>query len=233
MNKRPASDAPDPFTTIRPSHLERRELAVLDPSLLGQSVDDGADRRGDRTTRHDGWTPEKIYTFLMTLADTGCVADAARAATMSVQSAYRLRNRVEGRAFNYAWEAALQIAKRQIADALIGRAVRGCVDVVTRNGVVVAERHRFDNRLSMAALTRLDQRLAADHDEAEAVRICVEEFDDFAGIVSKGGAGAAEFIYERRALGRGRGRAERLMERLDEPRSAPTGGAVPLDPFQG
>jgi hypothetical protein len=134
---------------------------------------------------------------------------------------------------NYAWEAALQIAKRQIADALIGRAMHGCVDVIVRNGVVVAERRRFDNRLSMATLTRLDQRLAANHDEAEAVRICVEEFDAFAGIVSKGGVGAAEFIYQRRALGNGRGRAERLMERIEEGPARYMSSGVPIDPFEG
>ena len=143
---------------------------------------------------------------------------------MSLQSAYRLRSRVEGCAFHYAWEGALQIAKRHIADGLMGRAINGCVDRIVRNGVVVAERHRFDNRLSIAALTRLDNRIAADHDEAEALRIIVEDFERFTEIVSQGGAGAAGYIADRRPLGSRTGRAERLLERLDEdPRGNPSG----------
>lgn len=189
---------------------------ALDDTLLGRALTDGADRRGNRTTRHDGWTPDKIRTFLQTLAETGIVSRAAAAAGMSLQSAYRLRSRVEGCAFHYAWEGALQIAKRHIADGLVGRAINGCVDLIVRNGVVVAERHRFDNRLSIAALTRLDNRIAADHDEAEALRIIVEDFESFTEIVSNGGAGAAGYIADRRPLGGRTGRAERLLQRLDE-----------------
>ncbi len=194
-----------------------QEQPAPDDSWIEPALGAGADCRGGRETPPDGWTPERIRTFLVTLAGSGCVLTAAKAAGMSAKSAYALRNRAEGRAFHYAWEAALQIARRQIADGLVRRAIHGCVDRIIRNGVVVAERHRFDNRLSMAALTRLEQRFASDSDDAEAVRIVVEEFDDFVGIVSEGGAGSAAFIWDRRALGKGKGRAERLMERLDPP----------------
>ena len=185
------------------------------PPSLDDILSAGRDPRG--STRHDGWTPEKIYAFLMTLAQTGSVTTSADAVGMTTRSAYKLRSRVQGRGFHYAWEGALQIAKRHIADALMDRAINGWVETIRRDGVVVAERHRFDNHISLAALHRLDQRIAAQHDEAEALRIIVEEFETFAGIIAKGGAGAADFIYDRRALGNGRGRAERLLERLDDP----------------
>jgi hypothetical protein len=204
---------PDATKAIRPKLPARpRKTRSLDRKLLEGSLDDGADRRGNRTTRHDGWTPERIRTFLVTLADCGCVTDAANAAGMSLRSAYALRNRAEGRAFHYAWEAALQIAKRSLADALMSRAVHGHADQMRRGGEVVAERFRFDNRLAMALLTRLDQRSTADDTEAEAVRTAVEEFDQFVGIASEGGDGAVDFLTARRKIGH---RAEDVLERVE------------------
>ena len=41
--------------------------------------------------RHDGWTPERQYGFIDALAQSGCVAEAARSVGMSVEDAYRLR----------------------------------------------------------------------------------------------------------------------------------------------
>ncbi|MBA3730097.1 MAG: hypothetical protein H0W92_04755, partial [Sphingomonas sp.] len=45
-----------------------------------------------------------------------------------------------------------------LADELFHRAVHGTVDQVWKDGEVVAERHRHDNRLSIAVLNRLDAR---------------------------------------------------------------------------
>ena len=213
MTKELATLTPDPIMAIRPAIPEALdEPPPLDQRLIEGSLEDGADRRGDRATRHDGWTPERIRAFLVTLADCGCVTVAAKAAGMSLRSAYALRNRAEGRTFHYAWEAALQIARRSLADALMSRAVHGHTDQIRRNGVVVAERFRFDNRLGMATLTRLDQRAAANDLEAEAVRTAVEEFDQFVSIASNGGAGAVDFIATRRKAGT---RAEQVLERLE------------------
>jgi len=203
---------PDPAFAIRPDPPAGRDPSNLDSILTDQSLAAGADRRGERATRADGWTPDRIRTFLLTLADCGVVTDAAAAAGISVRSAYNLRNRAEGRAFHYAWEAALQIAKRRLADAVMSRAMHGCVDQIRRDGQVVAERVRFDNRLSMAILTRLDQRVKAADAEAGAVRAVVAEFDQFVGIASSGGAGASEFIAARREEEAG---PEDILERLD------------------
>jgi hypothetical protein len=193
------------------AHTHRRKRGST--ALLKQALAAGRDKRGNRDTRSDGWTQERIKTFLVTLAETGTVAAAAEAAGMSVRSAYALRSRAEGRAFHYAWEGALRIARRLLADGLMARAMHGTVDTLRKDGVVVGERHRYDNRLSMAMLTRLDRRVVTDEDEAEAVQIVVEEFDQFAEIASEGGAGASDFIAARR-IGK-RGRAEKILERLD------------------
>jgi len=110
----------------------------------------------------NGWNPERKRLFHETLAQSGVVLEAARAAGMSAHAAYALRNRDP--LFDAGWEAALTLARRRLADDLYARAVSGVVEQIHRDGVVVAERHRYDNRLSMAVLTRLDARL----DRAEA-----------------------------------------------------------------
>jgi len=115
-----------------------------------------------RRISHRGWTPERERLFHETLAQTGVVLEAARAAGMSAHAAYALRNRDP--LFDAGWEAALTLARRRLADDLYARAVKGVVEQIHRDGAVVAERHRYDNRLSMAVLTRLDARL----DRAEA-----------------------------------------------------------------
>lgn len=199
MNIDPVSAPPDPAAAIRPRPPARPDPDErLDERLVESALASGRDRRGGRATRGDGWTPQRIRIFLVTLADCGCVTTAAGAAGISVRSAYNLRNRAEGRAFHIGWEAALQLAKRRLADSLMARAMHGCVDQIRKDGEIVAERCRFDNRLSMATLTRLDQRAAASSAEAEAVRIVTEEFDSFVAAASASGAGGAEFIASRR-----------------------------------
>ena len=170
------------------------------------------------SVRHDGWTPERIRLFLESLAASGVVEDAARAAGMSKQSAYALRNRANGRAFHLAWNAALHLAHRRLVDELTSRAVHGCVDVIVRDGKVWGERHRFDKRLSFALLTRLDRLVVACDDENRNARYVAEEFDEFVGIVCRGAEGeAADFIESRRDADRGYRPCEEaeLLERLD------------------
>ena len=76
--------------------------------------------------------------------------------------------------------------------------MNGCVEQVLKDGVVVAERRRFDNRLSMAMLTRLD-RLAESQtgEEAEQLRALSEDFDDYLDVLESGGDEQA-FLEARR-----------------------------------
>jgi hypothetical protein len=62
------------------------------------------------------WTPAKQRIFLAALLDTGSVAAASRAAGMSRSSAHRLRQRLAGTPFDRAWDRALELNARQVAD---------------------------------------------------------------------------------------------------------------------
>lgn len=186
----PLGDGEDPFVPFDERRLPQCRLSE-------ELLESGRDRRPGRAQRRDGWTPECIRIFLHTLAACGVVADAARAAGMSPRSAYYLRSRAAGGPFDVAWTAALQIARRRIADAVVSRALHGCVEVVVRDGEVWGERHRFDNRLTMQVLTRLDRISEANDDEARTARFVVHGFEEFVEIVSRGGTGAADFIAAR------------------------------------
>lgn len=57
--------------------------------------------------RRDGWTVERQLRFLHALYRTRNVTKAARAAGLSREGAYRLRNRSEGTLFTLLWDRAL------------------------------------------------------------------------------------------------------------------------------
>jgi hypothetical protein len=150
-----------------------------------------------RADRHDGFTPAAEQLFLRTLADTGVVADACRATGVTRQAAYARRRSASGRAFALAWDAAQLIARTPLGDDVLSRSRHGVIDRVYRNGELVAERHRYDNRLSMAVLTRLD-RLAEGHGEnAPVIRAVAQEFDQFLGLLPEGLQAAEEFVAAR------------------------------------
>jgi hypothetical protein len=158
------------------------------------------DSAGIRIWREHGWTPDRVRTFLNALADCGVVADAARAAGMSRQSAYNLRNRTASRAFHLAWAAAELRARQRLSDELMSRAIHGFVEVTLRTGGIREERHRFDNRLGLAMLTRLDRKAEAKDSESRAVDIISKEFDQFLDIVcgTLDGSIASDFLAVRR-----------------------------------
>jgi hypothetical protein len=151
-----------------------------------------------RAVRHDGWTPERQRIFLDTLARTGVVADACRAARMSRDGAYEFRRRAAGAAFAIAWDAALLISRGAIADDVMSRARHGVIDRVYRDGELVAERHRYDNRLTMAVLSRLDRLAEGLGENAPVARAVAQEWDQFLDVVETGdGEEAARFLRNR------------------------------------
>jgi hypothetical protein len=184
---------------------------VPGPDRLAQSQiepapDAGPDDRPDRAQRADGWTPDRIRAFLNALAETGVVADACQAAGMSRQSAYALRNRAAGRPFLLAWRGALLLARRRLADDVLSRAIAGSVETIYRDGKVWGQHHRYDNRLAMAVLTRLDGQAAATDGENATARLVAEEFDEFVDILCAGdeegvAAAVSDFLGHRCALG--------------------------------
>jgi hypothetical protein len=150
-----------------------------------------------RADRHDGFTAATEQLFLRTLADTGVVADACRASGITRQAAYARRRSAAGRPFALAWDAAQLIARTPLGDDVLARARHGVIERVYRNGELVAERHRYDNRLSMAVLTRLD-RLAEGHGEnAPVIRAVAQEFDQFLDVLPQGLQAAEDFVSAR------------------------------------
>ena len=115
------------------------------------------------TVRHDGWTGERMATFLEALADTGIVSEACRAAGMSREGVYSLRNRDP--VFAAAWRAAQAKARPVVADGLIERSITGTVEHYYRDGVLVGERRHYESWLGLAVLKRLDKQ--AEEDRAE------------------------------------------------------------------
>jgi hypothetical protein len=164
---------------------------------------DGSPEQGRRAPaqRHDGWTPERERIFLITLAETGVVSDAARAAGLTRESAYARRNSAAGHAFALGWDAAILLSRHATADDVASRSRHGVIDRLYRNGELVAERHRYDNRLTMAHLTRLD-RLAAEVDHRPEVHAVAAEYDRFLDLLPAGNAGAERFLGPRFPLKR-------------------------------
>jgi hypothetical protein len=76
-----------------------------------------------RPRRPHEWTAEKAVTFIVTLAATGSVTLAARAAAMSRKSAYALKFR--DRAFGDAWTAAARAAATNVRQGQLERLSKG------------------------------------------------------------------------------------------------------------
>ena len=149
---------------------------------------------GSAIARRDGWTPFARRLFLEVLAETGRVTTACDYARLTKQSAYALRARDP--LFAAGWDAACELARGPLADALYEKAVDGVVDTITKDGEVVAERHRFDSRLSIAVLHRLDKRCdrAAELGSRHLAILC--RWDEWLGLVGRGEDLAAQALLE-------------------------------------
>lgn len=181
----PASPVnPEPAAAAGPPPAEPR--LFVDPLIsdcLGETFLPDA-----RKPRHDGWTPERVGGFLRNLASCGVVQDAAKSVGLSAQAAYAYRNRREGRAFAKVWDAILiHRARARLAGDNLSRSLNGCIEAIHKDGAVVAERHRYDNRLSMAMLTRLDRLAEKEAPSEEHLRALSEDLDEFIDCVSSGG----------------------------------------------
>jgi len=151
-----------------------------------------------RSARHDGFTGPRRALFLEEIAEGATVAGAARAAGISPTTAYNLRNRREGRAFDLAWEAAIRRGRKVLADRYRDRAIEGQVSTrYDKDGNVVGTRHFVDNRLAMAVLTRLDRKCEAYRDDERLVTALAQEFEELLDCIEEGGDAEA-FIDARR-----------------------------------
>ncbi len=109
-------------------------------------------------TRHDGWTDARKALFLETLAVAGTVRAACARVGLSREAAYRLRRRDAH--FGRAWDAALVLSRQHAGDVLATRALDGFPEEVWLRGELMGTKTRFDSRLLLAHLGRLDQHVA-------------------------------------------------------------------------
>lgn len=101
------------------------------------------------------FTLERQAAFLEALAEGGAVRRAAARSGVSHATVYRERR--ASPAFRRAWDAALLAARALAEDVLATRAIEGVEEDVMYHGEVVATRRRYDARLLLAHLARLDR----------------------------------------------------------------------------
>lgn len=127
--------------------------------------------------RRDGWTEARKTRFLEHLAQRGNVRAACTAVGMSHEAAYQLRRR--DALVARAWAAALELAREASAQVLACRALDGIEEDVWHRGEVVGTRRRYDSRLLLAHMARLDAAVATG-DASEDV----ERFDELLALVA-------------------------------------------------
>ena len=111
MENLPCAELPaatdEPAVPFTPRSAVALSTARVSEALVADAIehvlDAAAEANSGRAQRRDGWTPERITTFLTALAQCGSVEHAARAAGMTRQGAYALRSRAGGRVFALAW----------------------------------------------------------------------------------------------------------------------------------
>jgi hypothetical protein len=108
--------------------------------------------------RHNAFTPDRQARFLHVLATCGSVRAAAGAVGVSATAVYLCRRRVA--AFAAGWDAALVLARDHAEQVLAERAMEGVDEPVFYRGEEIGFRRRFDSRLLLAHLARLDRRCA-------------------------------------------------------------------------
>jgi len=105
--------------------------------------------------------------FCEALSHHGNVRLACRAAGISPQTAYRARRASVD--FAHLWDGALVQARLHVEEVLADRALNGVEEVVYYHGEEIGRRIRYDNRLLLAHLARLD-RLAEQMEARGAVQ---------------------------------------------------------------
>lgn len=185
-------------------------------------------------TRYEGWTPDKQRRFLEALSEGHNVLRACAIVGLSRQSAYALRASPRGAGFALGWDAAVLKARDALADDLMDRAFNGNRDTVTRDDGSIITRHRYDNRLGMAMLNRLDRMAdaAKGPGTAAAARLVAADFAQYLDLIGRdaGPARAGVFLGARiEAAGEDALAPIRALARADRWLRTHTDIAEPLD----
>lgn len=148
------------------------------------------------------WTPGRQATFLALIAEGATVAHAAKIIGVSERTAYSFRRRVSGELFDIGWRAANLLARDKLHDELYERALNGQTFHDTRDDgerVVSVTRQRFDNRLALAVMTRLDRLADEPSPDMEAARLVAANFDQYIARITADlePAGVFEYLRQR------------------------------------
>lgn len=106
--------------------------------------------------RRDGWTAGRQRAFIAALAETGCVSEACAKVGITARSAYRLRERPEAAGFRAAWDHAQSLATVRLTALAFERAIHGSAECFYKDGELVAERRKPNDRLLMWLLAHHD-----------------------------------------------------------------------------
>lgn len=90
--------------------------------------------------------------FLRALAATHSVSAAAKAVGMSRQSAYDLRSRLKGKAFDVGWDQAFHRSYSNLPYAALERAINGTEVPHYFKDELIGTSRRYDERLNVALL---------------------------------------------------------------------------------
>lgn len=161
-----------------------------DPQALAAFVERATPDHG----RTDGWTPFARRLFLEVLSETGRVTRACEYCRLTPQSAYKLRARDP--LFAASWDAACELARAPLADALYEKALDGVTETIIKDGEVVAERHRFDSRLSVSVLNRLDKRFDRALETGANHLPILRNWDRWMTLVGRGEEQSAEALLQ-------------------------------------
>jgi hypothetical protein len=137
----------------------------------------------DQTTAEElaldpaGWTPERRARFIELLSESGVVRASARACGLSPQSVYKLRRR--DALFERSWKAALVLARDHSEQVMACRALDGVEEPIFYRGEQVGVRRRYDTRLLLAHMARLDRQCRDSQAKADAGR-----FDELLALVA-------------------------------------------------
>lgn len=160
--------------------------------------EDVFDSARNEARRDYRWTPACQRAFLEVLACTGSVTRATREVEKSPRAAYALRFRREGTAFRLGWDAAILVAKATLNDMLMDRAVSGYEEVTVKRDDGSTLRGKFDNKLGMALVNRLDrisEAQAVKHSHDANVQMVVQDFEAFLDLIENGGKGAEAALF--------------------------------------
>ena len=126
-----------------------------------------------------GWTLERKVHFLDRLSVHGNARAACRAVGLSAEAAYKLRRR--DAQFARGWAAALVLARENGLQVLGERAIEGIDEEIYYRGELIGTRRRYDSRLLLAHLARLDQ-LA----DEETAGVDAGRFDELIACIAEG-----------------------------------------------